>query len=906
VHSDIATYFREVAIELDGEFPKWRWEQKRSLSELPHHQLSAGMWNALEKTLTDISFVEAKSRTGMVYDLIRDYAAAERAWPGQEEERRREDARQRCMQGYVDALIAYSRAHTARREGRDVEIPPLPVPPPSVARTSEPEVAEISREWTPIERVRVWEHFVSNHTVDLISGQEPAFQIAYNSADSGPVADTLEDRLRRGFGPSVPWVRLINRPPFLLHPMCLKMLEGHTDRITAVAVTPDGQWAITGGWDRRDYTLRVWNLKTGQSRSLQGHTEMIEAVAVTPDRRRVVSAAWHSILCVSDLETGQFRALKGHTGDVKAVAMTPDGRRAVSASDDKTLRVWNLETGQSSVLEGHTSSVTAVAVTPDGLRAVSGSYDHSVRVWNLETGQSRVLDGHTSSVSSVAVTPGGRRAISGSSDNTLRVWDLETGQSRVLDGHTCPIYAVTLTADGRCAVSTSADETMRVWDLKTGHSRILHGRVGAVAITPDGRRAVSSGPENMPLRLWNLEMGYTDSCAPQEQFTWVHAVAVTPDGQWTISGGWKSLLYIRNLETGHSRALPGRVSAIAVTPDGRRAVSGSDDKTMRVWDLETGHFRVLEGHTGNINVVAVTPDGRGAVSGSDDKTTRVWDLETGHFREFQGVGSAIAMMPDGRRAVSASDDETLRVWNLETGQSRVLKGDYVSFISSVAVTPDGRRAISASGYQLYVIDLETSQIRVIQGHWVTSVVVTPDGRRAVCARRAFSVDEDRNLHVCDLETWENVAIYTPASGHFFWSVAQRFPMLVAGTSRGRVDILRLEGARHGATLPLLGPRIITPVRLWFCGPGVTGGRWDDALTVLCDACGQRLPAPAVILDTIAAITRTARIGPHDSPYLSLPAEAWDEPRLVSECPLCHEPLKFNPFVVDNRDRYPAP
>lgn len=204
VHADIATYFREIAIELDEEFPKWRWDQKRSLSELPHHQLRAGMWDALEKTLTDIGFVEAKSRTGMVYDLVRDYATAERSWPGQELERRKEEERQRRMQEYVDALIAYGRAHTAQREERDIEIPPLPEAPPSLARTSEPEVAEISRELTPLERVQAWEHFVSNQTVALASGQEPAFQVAYNNADYGPVAATLEDRLRQECGPLGP------------------------------------------------------------------------------------------------------------------------------------------------------------------------------------------------------------------------------------------------------------------------------------------------------------------------------------------------------------------------------------------------------------------------------------------------------------------------------------------------------------------------------------------------------------------------------------------------------------------------------------------------------------------------------------------------------------------------------
>ena len=222
---------------------------------------------SLEKTLTDIAFVEVKSRTGMVYDLIRDYAAAERAWPGQEEERRREEERQQRIQDYVDALIAYSRAHTAQREGRDVEIPPLPVPPPSVARTSEPEVADARREWTPLERVQVWKHFVSNHTVALSSEQETAFQVALNSADSGPVADALEHRLRLGNGPSAPWLRLTNRPLFSLHPTCLRTLEGHTGEVTAVAVTSDGRRTVSGSVDK---TLRIWDLETGYTKRPRG------------------------------------------------------------------------------------------------------------------------------------------------------------------------------------------------------------------------------------------------------------------------------------------------------------------------------------------------------------------------------------------------------------------------------------------------------------------------------------------------------------------------------------------------------------------------------------------------------------------------------------------------------------
>jgi hypothetical protein len=34
--------------------------------------------------------------------------------------------------------------------------------------------------------------------------------------------------------------------------------------------------------------------------------------------------------------------------------------------------------------------------------------------------------------------------------------------------------------------------------------------------------------------------------------------------------------------------------------------------------------------------------------------------------------------------------------------------------------------------------------------------------------------------------------------------------------------------------------------------------------------------------------------------LELPDEAWEEPKLLSECPKCGGKLKFNPFIVDNK------
>jgi WD40 repeat protein len=42
--------------------------------------------------------------------------------------------------------------------------------------------------------------------------------------------------------------------------MCLRTLEGHTNSVTAVAVTPDGRTAVSGSSDN---TLCVWDLESG-------------------------------------------------------------------------------------------------------------------------------------------------------------------------------------------------------------------------------------------------------------------------------------------------------------------------------------------------------------------------------------------------------------------------------------------------------------------------------------------------------------------------------------------------------------------------------------------------------------------------------------------------------------------
>jgi WD40 repeat protein/serine/threonine protein kinase len=580
-------------------------------------------------------------------------------------------------------------------------------------------------------------------------------------------------------------------------------LEGHTDLVQAVAVTPDGRHAVSASSDR---TLRLWDLESGQTlRALDGHSGSVQAIAVTSDGRRAVSGSDDGTLRLWDLESGQtVRTLQGHTGPVQAVAVTLDGRRAVSASSDRELRIWDLESGETlRTLNGHRGPVNAVAITVDGNRAISGSFDQTLRIWDLEGGlMLGVLEGHTALVNAVALTPEGRLAISASGDKTLRVWDLESGRTlRTLQGHASYVLSVAVTPDGRRAVSASSDRTLCLWELESG--QMLHALKGhtnwiqAVVVTPCGRRAVS-GSSDCTLRIWDLESSQTLRKL-EGHASWVQAVVVTPDGRRAVSASNDRRLRVWDLESAQTQlVLEGHdegVSAVALTPDGNYAVSASHDRTLRLWDLKTGRsLRTFRGHTSPVQAVAVTFDGSRVISASSDRTLRVWDFEsTRTLRTFDGHEegvSAVALSPDGCRAVSASHDRTLRIWELETGQLlRTLQG-HTGSVQAVALMPDGRRAVSASHDRtLRVWDLETGQtLRTFAGHTdvVWNVAIARQGTHAA------SVGWDRTLRVWDLDGGKEMATFT-GDGRIFSCAFALNEKILAGDELGTLHYLRLEG-----------------------------------------------------------------------------------------------------------------
>jgi len=447
----------------------------------------------------------------------------------------------------------------------------------------------------------------------------------------------------------------------------IRTLAHHSDEVTAVAYSPDGQLLASAS---DDGTICLSDAKTGVwLRTLEGHGSWVMSVAFSPDGELLASGFWDGTVKLWEVGTGRcLRTLEGHGSRVNSVAFAPDGERLASGSEDKTVKLWDVAAGRClRTLEGHRQPVMSVAFSPDGELLASGSWDSTVKLWEVVTGRClRTLEGHHGPVTSVAFSPDSERLASGSLDNTVKLWEVATGRClRTLEGHGSGVNSVAFAPDGQLLASGSWDSTVKLWEVVTGRClRTLEGHRGSVesaAFSPDGER-LASGSSDKTVKLWEVA-----------------------DGRC-----------LRTLE-GHRSS----VDSVAFAPDGERLASGSYDKTVKLWEVATGRcLRTLEGHGSGVNSVAFAPDGQRLASGSWDGTVKVWEVASGRcLRTRKGHGGwvlSVASSPDGERLASGSHDGTVKLWEVATGRClRWLKG-HRSLVTSLAFSPDSERLASGS------------------------------------------------------------------------------------------------------------------------------------------------------------------------------------------------------------------
>lgn len=308
-------------------------------------------------------------------------------------------------------------------------------------------------------------------------------------------------------------------------------LPGHRDFVAALTTTELDGRALLVSADEGG-TGRIWDLATGEPVcELTGHANMLTAVATAEieGRPTVVTGARHETVRLWDPATGaQAGEPLGPDGGITSLATARlDGRPVLVTGDGGgEVAIWDLTSRQllHGPLPGHDDDVEGTAfarldgrtvvVTVDAAGAVlvrdpatgtrvgtpfsvlalpDGDGDEEEPDEYVEAVATAVLDGRSVLVTLCDV----------SDKAVLRLWDLTTGTALAGDLAVHDVHASALTTavlDGRAvALTGGGDGRVRVWDLagreQVGPDVVVTAPVGAVALAPDGRLAVTYDSE---------------------------------------------------------------------------------------------------------------------------------------------------------------------------------------------------------------------------------------------------------------------------------------------------------------------------------------------------------------------------------------------------------------------------
>ena len=291
-------------------------------------------------------------------------------------------------------------------------------------------------------------------------------------------------------------------------------MEG-VGRDGVLALSPQARWLLTAS---DDHTAKVWNPDTGeQLQVLQGHQDRVTAVAFSPDETLAFSGdargrcwLWRRDEAAKRWE--QARELVGHRAGfrVQAAAFLPDGKRLLTASDDRTVAQWDVATGQEqkNLVLGHPDAVTHVRLSPDGRWVLTGCGDRSVRLWDVELAQARVLESGADrpaneKIDAVDFAPDGKMAlVLWAAAQTVHLYRWPNGPTLAADPvreeFRRPFGALSsarFSPDGT-ALLTVGGERARLWDVASGPSPLTtfspHGAVSSASYSPDGQHLATA------------------------------------------------------------------------------------------------------------------------------------------------------------------------------------------------------------------------------------------------------------------------------------------------------------------------------------------------------------------------------------------------------------------------------
>ncbi len=306
-----------------------------------------------------------------------------------------------------------------------------------------------------------------------------------------------------------------------LSPYEVNRYSGQATLITSVAISPDGNYALSGDqdgglilWDLAAYRDRafldtrlpntraaissdgqivVWAHEIGGmgyiTPNSTGFWTMgdITALALSPDGQSVVLGTANAALWYGEAAADyELTLLANVDSNVQSIAFSPNGETFLTGAANGSLILWDWFSGEELVrFVEQGSPMNIIAFSLDGITAASGADDGSVTVWNVSSGDVlRTLNGHRTAVTRAAFSPDGTYLLTGDNRGTLILWDAATGELlRTLNAPGIVTASViTFSPDRLTAAAGYGSGAILIWDVLNGTTlRAYLGHTSTVA-----------------------------------------------------------------------------------------------------------------------------------------------------------------------------------------------------------------------------------------------------------------------------------------------------------------------------------------------------------------------------------------------------------------------------------------